>query len=328
MKIAVVGGTQFVGRHFVDRALRRGHAVTLFHRGKTNPGLFEEADEVFGDRTEEIERLGGDFDVAVDTSGYTPSQVRPVVDHLEPRVDRYLFVSTTAVYRDLSKPGVDEDAYLKTLEDPELDELNRSTYGPLKTECEAVVTGAFDHRSLIVRPGVLAGPHDPTDRFTYWACRVADGGEVLAPGPASSPVQLLDARDLAKWLVDCVEEETTGTFNAAGPSISFEAMLEACRSAADSDATFTWVSPEFMNEVEIDVPSKMPLWNREYDGRKAGLYAVDSSRALARGLSRRPLEETARDVWRWSETRESDRPWEVGLDRLQEREILDVWHRN
>lgn len=327
MKILVIGGTQFVGRHFVEAALQRDHEVTLFNRGKTNPGLFPNADEIVGDRMEDVDVLRGRWDVAVDTSAYVPRAVRLSGEHLRDRVDRYLFISTTAVYRDFSTPGIDESAYLKTLEDPDLEELNTETYGPLKTECEAVVTGLFDRRCFIVRPGIIVGPHDPTDRFTYWVWRVGNGGEVLAPGEPSVDVQIIDARDLARWLVHGLEEGMTGIYNATGPATSFEEMLNACRRATGSDATMTWVPERFMKKVEIDTPQKMPLWNPDPHGRKAGLYAVDSSRAQEKRLQWRSLEQTARATWEWIAEDAADHDWRVGLDLLEEREILTLWHR-
>lgn len=328
MDIVVIGGTRFIGRHFVDAALKSGHQVTIFHRGATNPGLFEDAEgveKILGDRTTDIERLDGHWDVAVDTCGYVPAHVRTSTEHLRQRVDHYVFISTISVYRDFSKKGIDERAPVKTLEMPELDEVNPSTYGPLKTECEAIVDGVFNRHHTVVRPGVVAGPHDPTDRFTYWVWRVAAGGEVLAPGDPSARVQLLDVRDLANWLVHCVETTPNGNFNATGESVSFEQMLHACRRASGSDAEFTWVSRQFLNRMELDESSKMPFFNPEADGRKAGLYAVDSSRARELGLHNRPLEQTARDTLDWIGTDEQH-DWQAGIDRLQEREILEVWH--
>lgn len=325
MNILVIGGTRFIGRHFVQAALREGHELTLFHRGQTNPGLFADIEEIFGDRGDDIDKLAGRWDVVVDTCGYVPRDVRRSARHLHTRADRYLFISTVAVYRDLDVRGLTEDAYLKTLEYPDIDEVNASTYGPLKTECEAMVTGEFNHRCLIVRPGVVAGPHDPTDRFTYWACRVDAGQEVLAPGYPSTDIQVIDVRDLAQWLVHCIQAGTTGVYNATGPTQSFEAMLQACRRATDSDATFTWVPNDFLHEMELDERSKMPLWNRNARGRKAGLYAIDSSRARGAGLTHRPMEHTASATLQWLE-RQSQHRWSAGLNRLEEREILDVWH--
>ena len=324
MEILIIGGTRFVGRHLVEAAVKRGHELTLFHRGKTNPGLFSEVDEVFGDRLEDIEQLHGQWDVAVDTCGYFPRAVRLAAEHLRDRVDRYFFVSTIAVYRDLSRRGVDETAYLKTLEDPDLEEVNSSTYGPLKTECEGVVTGIFDHRHFIVRPGVIAGPADPTDRFTYWVRRVADGGEVLAPGRPKADIQVIDVRDLADWIVDSIEEGRIGIYNATGRRRRFEAMLDACRRAADSDASFTWIPAAFLHRMGIDRDQKMPLFNHEADGRKAGLYGVDSSKARRHGLKLRPLEETAKSILSWLETEEIH-DWNAGISRFQEQRVLREW---
>lgn len=325
MKILVLGGTRFVGRHFVNAALARDHEVTLFHRGKTNPGLFPGVEEIYGDRLKDIEKLVGEWDVAVDTCGYFPRAVQISADHLRDRVEQYMFISTVAVYRDFSKKGLDETDYLKTLEDPTVEEVNESTYGPLKTECEGVVTGIFPKRSFIVRPGRIAGPYDPTDRFTYWVHRIGVGGEVLAPNGASEAIQLIDAADLAQWLVSCIESRECGIYNAAGPTLSFEAMLQACRRATDSDATFTWVSKDFMHQIEIDTEAKMPLWNPDATGRTAGYYAVDSSRAEKKGLRYRSMEETARATWKWIEEHVEDHDWRVGLDLLEEREMLSLW---
>ncbi len=327
MKILVLGGTQFVGRHFVQTALEQGHECTLFHRGQTNPGLFPDAEEIHGDRMVDIEELSGTWDIAVDTCGYFPRAVQISAEHLRDRVDRYLFVSTVAVYRDFSKRGLDESAYVKTLEDPDVEEVNDSTYGPLKTECEGVVKGVFGKDSLIVRPGIIAGPYDPTDRFTYWVHRIGAGGEVLAPSRPSESVQLIDARDLAQWLVASIENKECGTYNAAGPEMTFEATLEACRRATGSDATITWVPGSFLRELEmIDSQSQLPLWNPGSGGRTAGYFAVDSSRAQAKGLRYRPLQETARATWNWIEEHLEDHDWQAGLDLLEEQEILTLWH--
>ena len=322
MKILMIGGTQFVGRHMAAEVLDRGHELTLFHRGKTNPGLFPEAREVLGDRMTDLERLGEEWDVVIDTCGYFPRQVRLSGEHLKDRVGRYVFISTISVYRDFSREGVDEKAYVKTLEDPELEELNWSTYGPLKTECEGVIDGIYQDRAFVIRPGVIAGPWDSTDRFTYWAWRVAQGGKVLAPGPAEANIQVIDARDLARWVVDGVEVARRGTYNAAGPQMSFSEMLDACRRGVDVEAEFVWASPEQLREWELDDTQKMPLWNEEGDGRKAGMYAVDSSKAVAEGLTYRPLEETARDTVAWAESCVEDHDWQVGLDLLKEQEYV------
>lgn len=322
MKILMIGGTQFVGRHIAAEFLEGGHELTLFHRGETNRGLFPEAREILGDRKTDLHRLQDEWDVVVDTCGYFPGEVRASAEHLVDRVEHYVFISTISVYRDLDEEGLDESAYVKTLEDPDVEDLNWTTYGPLKTECEGVVDGIFQERSLVVRPGVIAGPWDPTDRFTYWVWRVANGGDVLAPGPADASLQLIDMRDLASWIVRSVEVKRTGTFNATGREITFREMLRACCRATGSDAKFIWLSPEQLAELELDTEAKMPLWNPEGADRKAGFYAIDSDKARRAGLEHRPLEETARDTWRWIEECIEDHKWKVGIDLLQEREYL------
>ena len=327
MRILVLGGTQFVGRHLVEAAVERGHNVTLFHRGKTNPGLFdgeEKVEKVLGDRFSDLERLDGEWDWVLDTSAYTPRAVKLSAEYLKGKAGRYGFISTTAVYRDFSKKGVDETDYVKTLEDPDVEEVNASTYGPLKTECEGVVKGVYGKDALIIRPGVVGGPYDPTDRFTYWVCRTATGGEVLAPGEPEADVQVIDARDLARWTIECMEKGERGTYNAAGEQVSFEAMLEACKEGTGSDARFIWVSEEFLKKVHLEGP-KMPLWHPGSDKRKVGIYAVDSSLAVEKGLKRRPLAETARDTYEWAKTLPEDHEWRTGISLLEEKEYLDAW---
>lgn len=326
MKILVIGGTQFIGRHIVEAALEKGHEITLFHRGKTNPELFSEAgvERVQGDRMTDLDRLKGEWDTVIDTCGYFPRAVRISAEYLRGKVKNYVFISTISVYRDFSKKGIDESAYVKTLEEPDLEEVNPSTYGPLKTECEGVVRGIFDKNALVIRPGVVAGPYDPTDRFTYWAHRVAQGGEVLSPGRPDADVQVIDARDLATWMINCVEQEELGTFNAAGPRVSFEDMLKACKEGTGSDAKFVWVPEKFLEEVHLH-EGELPLWHPSTDKRKVGLFAVNSSRARQAGLVYRPLAETARDTWQWARDIAKEHQWSTGLDLLQEQEYLRRW---
>jgi len=275
MRLLVLGGTVFVGRHIVEAATARGHEVTLFNRGRTAPELFPELERIVGDRTKDLSALRGrEFDAAIDSSGYEPDVVRASAEALADSVERYAFVSTISVYADYFA-GMDESAAL--------DESGEDDYGPLKVRCEREVEAAFGGRALIARPCIVAGPHDPTDRFTYWVRRAATNGQVRVPTESDQPVQLIDARDLGEWLVRALEDGVSGVFNATGPTTSFEAMLGACADAAGSNPQFVW-EPTESDDLPLCLPAE----------EAARFYRVDSSRAIAHGLRFRPLVETAR----------------------------------
>ncbi|HEX5715323.1 MAG TPA: epimerase [Thermoanaerobaculia bacterium] len=289
MKLLLLGGTRFVGRHFAEEALARGHDLTLFHRGQTNPGLFPGARELLGDR--DLALPSGRWrrwDTVLDFCGYVPRQVRKAAAEIE--ADRYVFISSISVYADFSVRGLTEDSPVKQPPKGQerTEEVTPATYGWLKALCERELD---ESRSLIVRPGILVGPHDYTGRFTYWPWRVAQGGEVQAPGRPGRPVQLLDARDLAGWLLKMVEKGRTGTFNAPGPGrvLTMGELLETCREVTGSDATFTWVDG---NDLDL------PLWIPE---EKSGFDSVDNGKARAEGLAFRPLADTIRDTLAWVE---------------------------
>jgi 2'-hydroxyisoflavone reductase len=273
MRLLVLGGTVFVGRHVVDAARERGHEVTLFNRGRTAPDLFPDLERIAADRTRDLSALRGrTFDAVVDTSGYEPEVVRASARALADSVERYAFVSTVSVYADFFA-GMDESAPLAEEADDD--------YGPLKVACERGVEAALPGRTLIVRPCVVAGPHDPTDRFTHWVRRAARGGEVLAPGEPDRPVQVIDVRDLADWLVKALEDGVAGVFNTTGPTVPFGQLLRAA----------TWVPDDFLLEHGLKPFEDLPLWLPADEA--ASFYRIDSSRAIACGLSFRPLADTA-----------------------------------
>lgn len=236
MKILVLGGTAFVGRHLTEVALDRGHEVVHFNRGRTSPGLFTEVETVVGDRESGLGALAGrSFDVVVDTSGYEPATVATSARQLSTAAGHYTFISSVSVYADVSSAGVDENAALTVVPADEIEGATREThYGGLKALCEKEVERVFPGTSLVIRPGLIVGPHDPTGRFSYWPHRLARGGEVLAPLPGARPAQLIDVRDLAAWIVACAEARQTGVFNAVGPAspLSFESLLDVCRTAS------------------------------------------------------------------------------------------------
>ena len=319
MRILVLGGTQFLGRHTVEAALARGHDVTLFNRGQTRPELFPDVEKLQGDRDGNLAALAGrDFDAVVDTSGYVPRIVAETIDALG-EVGHYTFVSSISVYADLSTPPTESSA-LRVLETPT--EEWRDAYGELKVLCENAVRERFPH-AFVVRPGLIVGPWDPTGRFTYWPARLAIGGRVLAPLPRDADAQMIDARDLAQWIVRAAEEGLGGTFNAVDRPTSRETMIETCRRVAGTEAKLVWVDGEFVAEHEIGEWMELPLWL--HDPEHQGMLSVDPSPAFAAGLQTRALEETARDTLTWVQSGEAPAEPPAGLDREKEQAVLDEW---
>lgn len=326
MRILIFGGTNFLGRHTAAAALERGHEVTLFHRGQTNPGLFPDAEEILGDREHDLALLAGrEWDAVIDVPGYVPRIVRASAQALAGHVKHYAFISTISVYDSIPEPGMDESAPVGQL--PEPSEDVQKYYGQLKALCEDEVRAAFPDAALVIRPGLIVGPFDPTDRFSYWPIRIARGGEVLAPGDPDRQVQVIDARDLANWTVECVERGTTGTFNATGPAtrLTMREMLEACREGTASDATFTWVDESFLEAEGVGPWMEVPLWLPASDTDTRGMLAVSIDRAVHAGLTFRPLAETARDTLAWHRSRPAGTQLKAGLQPEREHELLEKW---
>ena len=327
MRILIIGGTVFLGRHLVESALARSHEVTIFHRGKSNPGLFPQVETILGDREKDIEKLGEAgqiWDAVIDTSGYFPRIVRLSAQVLEPNVSRYVFISSISVYQDFSKVGINESDPVAEIQDETIETITGETYGALKALCEEAVRDIYGmERSLIIRPGLIVGPHDPTDRFTYWPVRVARGGDVLVPDQPQAPVQIIDARDLAEWTIRMIEQHGSGTYNATGPDyeLTLGSLLEVSKQVSSSDARFRWADVDFLNQNKIAPWSDMPVWVPD-DEESAGFSRVDVSRAVQAGLTFRPLEETVRDTLEWAQSRPADRKWEAGLTPERETEVL------
>jgi len=299
MRLLVLGGTVFLGRAVAEAALAGGHHVTLFHRGVTNAGLFPEAEHRRGDRDGGLAALDhGTWDAVLDTSGYVPRVVGDSARLLADRASTYVFVSSISAYADIAEPGATEDHPLRVLADLAVEQVGGETYGGLKAACEQAVRSALGERATIVRPGLIVGPFDPTDRFPYWPRRFARGGEVLAPGTPDAHVQVIDARDLAAWMLHLAQAGIHGTFNAVGPAgpMTMAGMLEACRAAAGTDATLTWVEDEFLVARDVQPWSELPMWLPAQHGAHA---RVSNARALAAGLAFRPTVETARDTLAW-----------------------------
>jgi 2'-hydroxyisoflavone reductase len=327
LRILLLGGTGFLGPAVVRAALERGHRPTLFHRGKTRPGLFPGVEELFGDRDGKLDALRGrQFDAVVDTSGYVPRVVRQSAQLLAAQAARYLFVSSISVYADPIAPGAAEEAPLAALTDLASEDVGRD-YGALKAACERVVKEAFPRGALVVRPGLIAGPGDPTDRFTYWPARLARGGDVLAPGDGTDPTQLVDVRDLGAFFVHLLELQATGTFNATGPAraTNLRELLTEVGRAVGSKARLTWVDPGFLEAHDVKPWTDLPAWVPRADG---GILQVSVARALAAGLSLRPIAETARDTLGWwsAEPEERRAKPRAGLSAAREAEVLAAWN--
>ena len=317
MRLLVLGGTRLLGRAAVEAALARGHEVTLFNRGETNPELFPEAEKLRGDRTADLSPLEGrEWDAVLDPSGYIPSVVRASAEALADATGHYLFVSSVSVYASLAQP-VDEHSPVAELGDLPDDKLtdDYSNYGALKALCEQTVAEVFAERQASVRPGLIVGAHDPTGRFTYWPHRVARGGQVIAPAPPEDQVQFIDARDLGSWLVDLAERRTGGVYNATHPGRSWRDVLETCRAVSGGDATLEWVPAELLKQHEVGEWMELPLWISDPDA--AAMHEVSVSSAIEGGLTFRPLEETVRDTLEHAETVEG-----VGLTPEREAELL------
>jgi 2'-hydroxyisoflavone reductase len=323
MKLLIIGGTVFLGRHAVEAALARGHEVTLFNRGQHNPDLFPEVEKLRGDRDGDLSALEGrSWDAVIDTSGYVPRVVRQSARLLADHVGHYTFISTISVFPEDAPPGTTETGPLVSMEDETVEEITGETYGPLKVLCERVVQEELGDRALIIRPGLIVGPYDPTDRFTYWPVRVARGGRVLAPGRPERTVQFTDARDIADWNVRMAEAGTAGVFNVNGPDypLGMQALLDACREASGSDAEFVWVSEKFLEENDVQPWMEMTLWVPEEE--MPGFFKYDCSKAIAAGLTFRPVVETCRDTVTWAQTRPADHTWRAGMDPEKEEQLL------
>lgn len=326
MKILIIGGTIFLGRHLVDAARARGHEVTLFNRGQHNPDLFPKVEKLRGDRDGGLGVLKGrQWDAVIDTCGSFPRVVRASAELLAGAVGHYTFISSMSVYADLSAPGSDEGSPIGTIPDDTEEVVTGETFGPFKARCEQAVEAAMPGRSLNVRPGLIVGPHDPSNRFTYWPHRVAEGGDVLAPGRPAQPVQfIVDVRDLAEWIVRMAETGTTGVFNAKGPDypLTMGELLETCKAVSGSDARFVWVEEAFLAAQGIGAWMELPLW------LPAGMSAINtakSDKADAAGLTFRPIVETVRDTLAWDATLPPDAERRAGLARARERAVLDAW---
>ena len=318
MKLLLLGGPRFLGRAIADVALERGHELTFFNRGTTNPDLYPGVERIIGDRAGYLTGLGErTWDAVIDTSGYLPNEVRASAEALS-GCGLYCFVSSISVYADFARPN-DEDSPVAELGDLPADEVTNESYGALKALCEEAVREVFRERALVVRPGLIVGPHDPTGRFTYWPHRMARGGEVVAPAPPDRRTQVIDVRDLGAWIVELCERGSPGTFNATHPGLMWSELLDSCRAVSGSDADVTWVPDEFLLEHEVGQWMELPLWLA--DPEMAAADDVSVRRALDAGLAFRPLDETVRGALEQARTTDA-----AGLAPEREAELLAAWH--
>ncbi|WP_412543061.1 SDR family oxidoreductase [Longispora sp. K20-0274] len=327
MRILVIGGTAFAGRHIVAEALSRGHDVTLFHRGRTGADLFPEATHLLGDRNEpaDLAALAGPepWDATIDVCAYRPRQVALLADALGDRGGQHVFISTMSVYRSPAAPGLTEDAPLVELADPTVEEVTAATYGGLKVLCERLVLDRYGPGSALVRPTYIVGPHDRSGRLDHWVHRIARGGEILAPGPADGPFQLVDARDLAAFTVALAENRTAGVYHTAGPRSAYtfgDLLSDILATVGPPGTRLTWVDREFLLAAGED-DSSLPMWPG--GDPESSINASDPSAALAAGLAPRPVRETIADVR--AHGGDAPRATPDAMTAEREAELLAAW---
>lgn len=314
MKVLVLGGTAFVGRHIVEAALARGHTVSVFHRGRTNAHLWPDLDHRIGDRDTDLDALReGTWDAVVDTSAYTPRIAAKSAQLLAGRVAHYTFLSTVSVYADFGTPGITEKAPRATIGSGDLETVNAETYGALKARAERVVAEHFPGKTLLVRPGIVVGPYDYTGRFAYWPRRIGAGGDVLAPGAPERPLQVIDARDLGAFVVARIEAAEAGIYNAAGPALRWGDFLQACAEITGAEVHLHWTVDSALEQAGATA-ADLPLWVPDTP-RAAGFYAISSERALAAGLRYRPLGDSIRAALDTGQGK-------AGMSRAREADLL------
>lgn len=329
LRVLILGGTGFIGPHFVNTLRDAGHKLTLFNRGKRNPGLFPDVEALTGDRHGQVDALKGrDWDVVIDNSGYLPKDVRLTAELLKGHTSYYLFISSISAYADLATPGTNEDDKLAQLKDPDTEDISQH-YGALKAACEQVVEQTYGNDCSIVRPSYIVGPGDSTDRFTYWPVRVARGGEMLVPGTARDPIQFIDVRDLADFVRLCVEQRIPGRYNAANPpgAVTMGDLLDTAKRVTKSDARYTWVDVPFCEEHKLLESGELPIWAPS-TGEYGGIALVNSARAVAKGMRFRDLTTTVSDTLAWHKGRpaEQQKKLRAGLTAEREAELLKLWH--
>ncbi len=343
MKILIIGGTKFLGRHLVDAALQNNHEVTLFNRGtKYTEASIPDVEQIHGDRNSDLEKLSGrNWDAVIDTSGYLPQTVEASAEFLKDKVGQYVFISSGSVYPETPEPNYDETTRTAVLSDEQKKEVAKidpkgaldgkvlgEHYGALKKLCEEAIERVMPNRLLTVRAGMIVGAFDWTDRFNYWVMRIAQGGKILAPGKPEKFVQLIDARDLSEWIIKMVEESVTGIFNVTGKpfELDFGKMVEAIKNATGSDAKFVWADEKFLEENNVQPWSEMPFYLPESFAETRGFMAMNVDTALAKGLKFRPLSDTILDVFNWRKNQDFE--MKAGISAEREKELIDKMQKS
>jgi 2'-hydroxyisoflavone reductase len=336
MKILIIGGTIFLGRHLIEAALEKGHQITMFTRGLHNADLYPQVEKLHGNRAIDLSALQGkSWDAVFDTCGYVPGIVRKSVAILRDSVEHYTFVSSCSVYGDFDPKGADENSPVAKLTAEQIEKAEKidtgkrakavsygEAYGGLKALCEQTAEELMPGRVLNVRAGLIVGKYDSIERFTYWVRRVSEGGKVLAPGKPERRVRVIDARDLAEWTVSMAENANAGIYNATGAEngLTMQKMLEEIREVSDSDAEFVWASEEFLEKQKVESWTDMPLWIPE---KYNGIFEVKNEKAINDGLKFRPLAETIKETLDWIDIRGNE-PLKVGIQMEREQELLKI----
>jgi 2'-hydroxyisoflavone reductase len=325
MDILIIGGTRFLGRALVESALERQHRVTLFNRGQSNPDAFPDVEQIHGDRNTDLEKLAGrKWDAVIDTCGYVPRVVKQSAEYLADKVKRYVFISSISAYQETSEIGADESAPVAILTDPTVEEITNETYGGLKVLCEQAAEAAFPGGAVNIRPGLIVGPYDPSNRFTYWPVRIRKGGDVLVPSSPDYPSQIIDVRDLADFTIKLIEIGATGYYNVTGPDyyLGLGKIFETCKQVSGSDANFLWADDAFLQENEVGAWMEMPLWIPSAEGQ--ALMQVSVQKAINDGLKFRSLEDTIQATLDWYDNTNGDeKTWQAGLAPEKEAAVLD-----
>lgn len=333
MNILFIGGTLFLGRHCVESALSRHHMVTLFHRGKSNPGLFPDIEHLYGDRKHDTQALlDRKWDAVIDTCGYLPSDIDSIAQALVGNISFYQFISSVSVYADNAVHGIDEEYRVATMPpDADTATFAMEHYGALKYLCEQRVLEHYGaDRVQNIRPGLIVGQYDPSDRFTYWVRRGAEGGKIIVPGGEAYQIQYIDVRDLADWMIHCAEHHTTGTYNAVTPTafITLPDIIRAAGECTDIQQTLLYPTDTFFEEQGIAPWSQMPVWIPSTMTDYKGFSSISAPKAIAQGLTFRSPDETVRSIYEWDKNRDPSVAMRAGISREREHELITILEQN
>jgi 2'-hydroxyisoflavone reductase len=328
MNLLIIGGGVFLGQALLQSALEGGHAVTVFNRGHSRNWWPPGVKWIVGDRKEDLHLLlGRKWDAVIDTCGYRPQDVEATCAALFDSCERYVYISSVSAYASFARPPIRETDPLASADNIDRETINGTTYGPLKAECERTVARIYGGRSILVRPGLIVGPGDPTGRLSYWPWRICAGGRVLAPGSPDTPVQYIDARDLAAWILRLVMLRASGAFNGTGPNegATFGELIDTCRWICGEDVEIEWVDEHFLQREGVQPWVELPLWIPSHDPETLGFHKVDTTRSRAAGLKTRPMAVTVSDILDAGIPLHDDKRRAGKMTRERERDLLAVW---